>query len=284
MSNPPRPVGRPSLPPEEKRCTARAKHRIKAGEGDERCRNYRAPGFTVCEFHGAATPVGMAAPGAKHGRYSRVMPRRLTQRFETLVTDTETLNLARDLALLDTRIEELLGRIDEGESETGWRRAGDAFTKLRAAMTTGDGQVIREQIQALTRAFAAATAGDSNWRDIRDALQERRLIVESERRRLVDLHQMVTVEELMVFANALVGIVNAEVADQRTRTSIAMKVRGLLSKEGRPSITVPVHAIEAKATTVPSRYKTPDRDDETSQAMPYETSQGGIVGDDGDGG
>jgi hypothetical protein len=244
--------GRPRVPADDVRCTARSKVRMRGNDPDPRCRNYRAVGFTVCEDHGAAAQVGLAHHSTTHGRYSRVMPKKLTERFEALVTDPDVLNLSRDLALLDTRLEQLLTRIDENESEADWRRAGDAYRKLRAAMTSGDGAGITDALTALGRAFSSASAVDSNWRDIRDALQERRLIVESERRRLVDLHQMVTVEELMVFASALVSIVNQEVPDPRIRTSIALKVRGLLGRSGRPIVTTP-GAIDGQATTVGAR-------------------------------
>ena len=228
--------GRLSMPPDDRRCLARSKQR------QDRCQNYREPGLTVCRIHGAKSPSGFEAKGFQTGRYSRALPRHLTERFETLVADPEILDLSRDLALLDARAEELIARLESGESSQAWQAARDALTRLDAALREDDERELELSMRQLVGILSAAAGREATWRDIRELLQERRLLAETERRRLVDLHQMVTVEELMLFASALVGIVNRYVDDQSTRTAIAVETRALLSNRGPAPRTVASYA------------------------------------------
>jgi hypothetical protein len=224
MANPP---GRPKIPPDAERCTARAR------QTGQQCRQYREGGTTVCRYHGARGIVARKAQiiARGQGRESRGLPLRLAERYQTLISDPDILNLTGDLALLDLRLEELTGRLEDGESVGGLRRARDAYTKLRSALAKGDGGAVGQAMASLDAILTSATAADNTWRDIREILLERRLLAETERRRLVDLHQMVTVEEMMLFVNALIQIINRHVPDQRTRTSIALEVRGLLGRQ-----------------------------------------------------
>jgi hypothetical protein len=236
MENPPaatsqdvpkRRMGRPTPPPPSERCTATSK-----GSGDQ-CLNYREGGTTVCRFHGSEGVLARQkqAVASGQGRESLRLPVKLQQRFNDFLGDPDILNLSRDLALLNVRLDELTSRLEDGESVTGWRRAREAFGKLRAGLAASDGAAIRDAVGRLSEIITGATATDNTWRDIRDLLLERRLLAETERRRLVDLHQMVTVSELMVLMNAIIKIVYEEVPEPKRRTAIAMKLRALMNRQ-----------------------------------------------------
>jgi hypothetical protein len=245
--------GRKSIPPDDQRCVATSK------QHNRRCRNYRDLGTTVCRFHGAAMQVQQQQYRLDNGqgRSSMRLPIRLAERYDQLVSDPEILNLSRDLALLDIRLEELTGRLEDGESTRGWARAKEAFRKLRAALTDGNGGAVREQIGVLGRLIDSSVNLDNTWRDIRDILLERRLLAETERRRLVDLHQMVTVEELMLLMNNVVMVINKHVPEPERRANIAIELRALLNREaatrsGRPARPRPDDArvVDAQVTVV----------------------------------
>src|SRR5262249_44606649 len=69
-----------------------------------------------CRVHGGATPGGFASANFKHGKYSRFLPRGLTDAYEAALRDPELLSLREDVALLESRIVELLKRIKEVRS------------------------------------------------------------------------------------------------------------------------------------------------------------------------
>src|SRR5690349_13713695 len=73
-----------------------------------------------CRLHGGKTPSGIASPQYKTGRYSRVLPTRLQSRYDAARTDAALLELRDDISLLDARLEDLLSRVDTGESGVLW--------------------------------------------------------------------------------------------------------------------------------------------------------------------
>ena len=87
------------------------------------CRRAPVPGRQRCKLHGGASPRGVASASWRHGRYSQAVPQRLRERFDASITDPDLLSHRRDLALLDLRLDELLGRIDSGKSVEGARLA-----------------------------------------------------------------------------------------------------------------------------------------------------------------
>lgn len=65
------------------------------------------------------------------------------------------------------------------------------------------------------------TPDTATWRDIRYVIQDRRSLVESERRRLVDMQQMITGEQAMLLIARLYDSVNRHVSDPLERAAIA---------------------------------------------------------------
>lgn len=225
---------RGSPEPIEGKCAAK----LRGTDPPRYCIKYPLQGRPRCELHGGLTPMGLDLPQTTNARRSKYLPAQLRERYEAFAADPKAVGLGEDLALLETRLTQLLVRLEDGESESGWKRARDAFTDLRGAMAEGDSGGVRSAMQRLQGAFAAATGVDATWRDVRELLQERRLLSESERRRMVDLHQMITVEELMLFMAKLTSIIQAEVTDSGARLRIGIAINAMLNAGGRAPRTV----------------------------------------------
>lgn len=214
--------------PTEGRCNSLLRH-----QRNRYCPNYPIHGRNRCKHHGGKTVQGRDHPAFKSGRWSKSLPTNLAAKYDELVGDSEIINLGQDIALLDVRLTELLGRLETEESEFSWRKARQTFTSLRGALTSGDKTQVRDALQQLNQVLNSGAGADQNWREIREALQERRLLVESERRRLVDMHQMVTVEEVLILVTAISAVVNQNVEDPRARQRIASDIQGMLGPGGR---------------------------------------------------
>src|SRR4051812_19550273 len=79
------------------------------------CRRPPLRGHTRCALHGGKTPCGPGLPQFRTGMYSRLLPAGLAHFFRRVYADREELlNAAEELALLKTRIAELLGRLRTG--------------------------------------------------------------------------------------------------------------------------------------------------------------------------
>ena len=69
-----------------------------------------------CSKHGGKSLAGIASPRFTSGRSSVVLPTRLAARYHEAHADPQLLAIWDDVALVDARIADVLGRVDSGES------------------------------------------------------------------------------------------------------------------------------------------------------------------------
>src|SRR3954465_9212974 len=74
-----------------------------------------------CRMHGGKSLAGPASPSFTTGRHSKYLPRRLLARYQEMAHDAELLALRDEIALIDARIADVLGRVESGESSRIWR-------------------------------------------------------------------------------------------------------------------------------------------------------------------
>jgi hypothetical protein len=198
--------------PEDRRCTAKAK------STQERCGLRAEPGFKVCRYHGGKSLVGPAAPNYKHGGYSRVMPTRMLQRYEEAENDPELLSHRTAIALTDSRIVDLLRRVDVGESGQLWRDLRDTWTAFRQ---TSDEDERKFHLQNLHSLITKGASDWQVWHEVFDLLEKLRRHKDSEQKRLFAMEQIVTVDEAMAYGAALSQAVRRHVKDADTLRAIA---------------------------------------------------------------
>lgn len=83
----------------------------------ERCKAKAMTGRDLCYHHGGMSLVGPANPAYRDGRYSRYMPKRLLEQYERAAGDGDLLVMRDDVAIVDTRLAELLSKLDSGETD-----------------------------------------------------------------------------------------------------------------------------------------------------------------------
>lgn len=202
-------------------CTARSK---RTGQG---CKGKAIPGKTVCHWHGGRTLSGEASLHFKHGRYSKDLPTRLFARFQVGKEDPLLLELREDIALIDARLGELIGRAEKGDAGAIWdalAKASAEFQKTQARRDTAAAGLALEEMLRLIHTGAQDVAA---WREIHTLLEQRRRFVESERKRLIDAEQMMTVEQAVLYFRALTNAITTHVHDRSTIESIKAEFRRL---------------------------------------------------------
>lgn len=144
----------------------------------------------MCRIHGGKTPKGPALPQFRTGRYSACLPVRMTATYRDAAKDPELLSLRSEIALVDARIAELLGRVDTGESGALWgalQREWEAFRQYRAS---GNGPRMHASLARVDALMAQGGHDHRAWGGISGAIEYRRKLVESEQKRLVALSQV----------------------------------------------------------------------------------------------
>lgn len=171
-----------------------------------------------CRFHGGLSPAGVASPRFKTGKYSRYVPERLLERYSEAQDDELLLELRDEIALVDARLVDLLGRVDTGESGALWRELQQLWKAYRREEHTDKGTDLLMQIGLVIGDGAADYAA---WDEVNKQVTRRQKLVESERKRLVELKQVITTEQAMVLIAQLTDIIRRHVTDPAARAAIA---------------------------------------------------------------
>lgn len=197
----------------------------------KRCAQGCVPGRDVCRFHGGLTPRGFALPQTTHGRYSKDLPTRLAGKYLEAQADTELLNLRSEIALIDARTSELIKQIDTGESGRIWQEARQAHKELDAAMRSGNTAATAMGMVELDRLIRAGIRQYAVWGEIRESIEQRRKLVESEHKWMVQNQQMITSERAMLLIGAIVSIIKDNIDDLTTLAAISTSIGNLITVE-----------------------------------------------------
>jgi len=195
------------------------------------CNAQAIRGKRVCRVHGGLTPSGLASPHYTHGRYSKALPARLAARYDEATTDPALLELRADVALLDARLADILTRVDTGESGALWGQLKKAHGELIIARGAGDTKAMATSLQLIGDLITQGHADYRAWQEIGALLEQRRKLVESERKRLIEAQQTLTVEKAMLLIGAISGIIKAHVHDRAILAAIGRDIEGLVSRE-----------------------------------------------------
>lgn len=208
------------------------------------CDDWAMRGRTRCRRHGGKSLVGTAAPSYRTGKYSKYLPDRLREKYESSQTDPDLLSLRSEVALVDSRLTDLLSRVDTGESGQLWtnlKKAHEEFKLYRLA------QDVPKMTLALARIETLLETGVQDiqaWREIGEQLDRRMKLAEAEHKRLVSLEQLITSEEALLIMRRVVDIITMHVSDKRALSQIIVDLQQMIGSTQRE---LPVYAQESDA-------------------------------------
>lgn len=170
-----------------------------------------SPGSNRCRFHGGKAPKGIASPHYQGKGYSKHLPMRLREAYAIVRDDPGILEFNESIALVESRVVDLLSRVDTGESGQIWKELRDAW---RAFTQSGDDNEARKDaIRTLGVLIQRGHADAAIWGDLITTIENSRRLKDSERKRRMDAHTTVTAEQAMGFATALAEVVRKYVRD-----------------------------------------------------------------------
>jgi hypothetical protein len=185
-----------------------------------------------CKFHGGASLAGPAHPNWKTGRHSKYLPTNLAGRYAESVNDPDLTSLRDDLALADGRVTELLESLGQSGSTKLWMEARQRFDAFKAAGKRGRDAVgaARVAIQQLDDTLTAGLAAAVTWDELRETLELRRKLSESETKRMKDLHQMISAGAALGLMAQLVEVVAKNVTDRTALAAITQEYLRLTAR------------------------------------------------------
>ena len=161
-------------------------------------------------MHGGKTPRGAASPHFKHGRYSRYLHPSLQERYAESVTDMQLLALKDEIAILDVRASQLVGRLESGETEGLW---AEGRRLIKAVQANKGGAKAAELLRELFDIIERGAASESCWSELGDLFQDRRRLVESERKRMVEMQLYITAEQFTMLVEGIAKVLRENVHD-----------------------------------------------------------------------
>lgn len=189
-----------------------------------------------CKMHRGGAKTGIAAGNYKHGRYSKVLPQRMLERYNAAVTDPELLNLSAEIAVVDSRLSDLLIRVESGDAGEIWDKLSKAKDKYRDASIKADIPEMGAQLDAMIRLIERGAQDVAAWREIHATLEQRRRLVESERKRLVEQEQMLTLHEAMTMFQAMAAAVKSNVTDRDALGRIQAEWEKLITRTNQLAV------------------------------------------------
>ncbi len=169
-------------------------------------------GRNRCRLHGGATPRGIASPHAKTLRYSKdTLGKALGERYETAMNDDHLLEMRDEIALLRARLSELIENVESGDTQKTWRELKKHYGAFIRANKNRDERTAADELNQVGKLINVGYNQHQSWREIIETISANRRLVESERKRLVDMQQMMTAEQAMGMLTYIVSVIKKRV-------------------------------------------------------------------------
>lgn len=196
-----------------------------------------------CRIHGGKCPRGIKSARFKDGRYkkgrgdrfSRGMPEKLLRKYEEAVADQQLLEGHREVALLDVRIQECKRRLDSGESGAAWLELETLYHEVQNASSAEE---MQSALIAMGKIIVHKVDKERAWNELADAIKDKTHVASAEHRRLKDMQQLITVQEMLTMMSFLGSSIKQHVEDPKTKTRIGKDFARVMSfqRDGVPAI------------------------------------------------
>lgn len=190
------------------------------------CKNRVLPGWEVCKAHKEhfEQTTGARSNFYKDGRYSKLLPPKLQERYDNAQGDPELLVLEQEIRLVDARLQDMAARLDQGESGALWQKAKHTVREVAAAYRRRAYGEAAPLMLDLKETIEQGVAEQEAWAELGRWIDRRKQLVESERKRLVELQQYVPAQRVQVMLQAIGSIIQTHVTDPSALAAIAVGI------------------------------------------------------------
>ena len=157
-----------------------------------------------CRMHGGKSLKGVASPTFKTGKYSKYVPKGLGDKLAQVADDEHLTSLREEVRLLDARRFELLEMLSTGEAGLIWNELASASAAFRATKNV-------EILNKLLMLIDQGAAEWQTWAHIESNIEQRSRLTEKENKRLVQMQQMMSAEQVLLLMHRIADIVKSNV-------------------------------------------------------------------------
>ena len=199
------------------------------------CRQFPIKTKERCKFHGGKSLVGADCSWHRGRGYSKDLPTRYAERVAAAMDDPELISMRSEVALLDARLAELFGGMDDGHTLDNWQKVKDQRDALAAALVDDDPERREERLAevlvALSLLLTEVAGVQKAWAEVYSIVQDRRRLAVAETKREEVLEASMDRRQAMAFVLAIRQVLVEELKDNATRQNVMARIGALLGRE-----------------------------------------------------
>ena len=185
-----------------------------------------------CPLHGGKSLKGPASGTYQGKGFSKYFPsKKLGKIFARSFEDPELTRLRKDLAIVETRLVELIQSLNSEQSGTLWKRLRKKHRELRRSKPNS-----AKAAKLLHEIDGVIERGSSDhfiWKEIGQQIELRRRLLDSETKRVLVAHQVMTAEEVRMLIDAVANLIREHVKDRQALQKISEGLVGFIDVEAK---------------------------------------------------
>jgi hypothetical protein len=173
-----------------------------------------------CHLHGGKSLKGPASGTYQGKGYSKYFPsKKLGEIFARSFEDPDLTRLRKDLAIVETRLVELIQSLESEQSGTLWTQIRKKHRELRRSKpgSAKSAKLLREIGGLIER----GSSDHFIWKEIGEQIELRRRLLDSETKRVLAAHQVMTAEEVRMLIDAVGNLIREHVKDRQSLQKIS---------------------------------------------------------------
>lgn len=161
-------------------------------------------------------------------RYEKFIPGRMAEKYLESVNDPEIIALNDDIALVETRIKQLIDNIDKDEPPPVWDEVSNKFQEFMLHKRLKRVPEATECLDELEYMFSRERAERAAWDEILQRTEQIMKLRSEERKRRMDMKNLLNAEQAMDMTAKLLVAVNegleSVVNDEETRKQVYLSI------------------------------------------------------------
>lgn len=182
-----------------------------------------------CKNHGGKSLKGADSPTFKHGRYSKYMPNELLKVYTETSDDPQLLSLRAEIAMMDALLSTMLPKLGTGESGKAWDTVKKLIKKVRIAYKTENLGTMEDALSEMEDLANHRILHYETEKEIKDTVDQRRKLVETETKISMQNERAIPVEQLMLLMSQVLNVIQSVVTEDKQRYAIAVELQRLIS-------------------------------------------------------
>jgi len=195
------------------------------------CQRYPMPNGR-CHLHGGKSLKGPASATYQGKGFSKYFPsKKLGEIFARSFEDPELTRLRKDLAIVETRLVELIQSLNSEQSGILWKQIRKQHRELtRSKPNSAKAAKLHNEIGDLIQ---RGSSDHFIWQEIGQQIDLRRRLLDSEIKRGLAAHQVMTAEEVKMLIDAVATLIREHVKDRQALQKISDGLVGFIEVEAK---------------------------------------------------